>query len=254
MDLNLRGKKALITGGTRGIGRGIADALADEGCDIALCARGGTDVHEAVTALEAKGVHAFGSVADVSDAASLTAWVEAAIRALGGADILVFNVSAQALGRDAASWQTAFATDLMSAVNGVEAALPALRQSESGTILFINSIMGSEHQVMTGGAYSGMKAALHSYAKGLAIDLAAEGIRVNTLTPGAVDFEGSTWHRARGAGVALVDLIMAEQPLGRMGTPEEIGNAAAFLVSPRASFVCGANLVVDGASTRRVHF
>jgi NAD(P)-dependent dehydrogenase (short-subunit alcohol dehydrogenase family) len=254
MDLQLRGKKALITGGTRGIGRGIADILAGEGCDIALCARNAQDVDDAVGALQAKGVHAFGAVADVSDPASLTGWIERAVAALGGADLLVFNVSAQSLGRDAGSWRVTFETDLMSTVNGIEAALPALRKSASGAILFINSIMGSEHQVMTGGAYSGIKAAMHSYSKGLAIDLAPEGIRVNTLTPGAVDFEGSTWHRARGAGVHLVDLIMAEQPMGRMGTPEEIGNAAAFLLSPLASFVSGANLVVDGASTRRVHF
>jgi 3-oxoacyl-[acyl-carrier protein] reductase len=254
MDLHLKSKKALITGGTRGIGRGIADTLAGEGCDIALCARGAEDVGDAVAALKAMGVHAFGAVADVRDQASLTGWVEAAIAQLGGVDILVFNVSAQALARDAESWRLAFETDLMSTVHGIEAALPALRRSGSGSILFINSIMGSEHQVMTGGAYSGMKAALHSYAKGLAIDLAPEGIRVNTLTPGAIDFEGSTWHRARGAGVGLVDLVMAEQPMGRMGTPAEIGSAAAFLVSPRASFVSGANLVVDGASTRRVQF
>jgi len=254
MDLQLQGKKAVITGGTRGIGRGIADILAGEGCDIALCARNGAEVDAAVAALNATGIRAFGGVVDVGESKSLNAWIETAAAALGGIDILVLNVSAQSLSRDAASWRVSFETDLMSAVNAIEAALPALRQSESGTILFINSIMGSEHQVMPGGAYAGIKAAMQSYSKGLAIELAPAGIRVNTLTPGAIDFEGSTWHRARGAGVAVVDKVMAEQVMGRMGTPREIGHAAAFLVSPVASFVSGANLVVDGAATRRVHF
>lgn len=252
MDLRLQGKKALITGSTRGIGRATAERLVGEGCDVAICARHGAEVEEAVAALKGAGAKAVGRALDVRDRAALQGWVEDAARALSGLDILVANASGFAQGASPEAFRTGFEVDLMHTVNAVEAALPWLERSAAGAIVAIASISGVEDYGYGDVSYGAMKASLLFYVKSLARHLAPKGIRANVVSPGTTYFEGGFWHRAEREEPALFAEAMRENPMRRMGTPEEIANVAAFVASPMASFVTGANLVVDGSYTRRI--
>lgn len=251
MDLGLRGRRALVTGGTKGIGRAIAECFAQEGASVALCARNPSEVEAAVAALRGQGVAAFGQALDVADAPALYGFVQAAGDALGGLDMVVANVSALAIGQDEASWNAEFQTDLMGAVRLVDAGLPFLEASDAASITFISSVSGREVD-FAAGAYGAMKAALVHYAQGLAFQLAGKGIRANTVSPGNTYFEGGVWARIERDNPAFFAEALALNPTGRMGRPEEMARAAVFLASPAASFVSGTNLVVDGALTRGV--
>ena len=252
MDLQLKGKRALVTGGTKGIGRAIADTLADEGADVAICARNGDEVDAAVSALGAKGVNATGSAVDVGDAEALRrAGSTPQPEALGGIDIVVSNVSALAIGADEESWKQSFNVDVMGAVRLIEAAMPHLEASDAASIITISSVSGREID-FAAGPYGTMKAALIHYTQGMANQLAAKGIRANSVSPGNTYFEGGVWNQIETGDPELYETALGLNPTGRMGTPEEMANAVAFLASPRASFITGSNLVVDGALTRGV--
>ena len=251
MDLGLKGRRTLVTGGTKGIGRAIAECFAGEGADVALCARNPGEVEEAAIALRSKGVAAFGQAVDISDGPALHGFVEAAAAALGGLDIVVANVSALAIAQDEAAWRAGFETDLLGAVRLVEAALPYLEQSSAASITFISSVSGREID-FAAGPYGAMKAALVHYAQGLAFQLAGKNIRANTVSPGNTYFDGGVWARIERDNPAFFAQALALNPMGRMGTPEEMARATVFLASPAASFVSGTNMVVDGALTRGV--
>jgi len=253
MDLGLKGLKAIVTGGTKGIGRAIADTLAAEGCHVGICARNAEEVTKAVAALEGKGVRSTGAALDVADGPKLKSWIADAARSLGGLDIIVANVSALAVGKDEASWRRAFETDMLGTVNAVEAAMPFLEQSRHGSILVVSSVSGIEIY-FAAGSYGAMKAALINYASGLSTQLAPKGIRANAISPGNTYFEGGIWQQIERNMPDLFKASLALNPTGRMATAQEIANGAVFLVSPAASFVTGANLVVDGALTKRVQY
>jgi NAD(P)-dependent dehydrogenase (short-subunit alcohol dehydrogenase family) len=253
MDLGLAGMKALVTGGTRGIGRAVAEHFAAEGADIAICARDPAQVIEAVKALTSRGVRATGQAVDVSDGPALTAWVAAAAGELGGLDIVVSNVSALSIGQDEASWQAEFDTDMMGTVRAINAAMPFLKQSKAASVVVISSVSGREVD-FAAGPYGVFKAALIHYAKGLSYQLAGSGIRVNALSPGNTYFPGGVWEKIEHGNPELFKSAMALNPTGRMGKPEEMARAVVFLASPAASFITGTNLVVDGALTRGVQF
>jgi 3-oxoacyl-[acyl-carrier protein] reductase len=253
MDLGLRGLRAIVTGGTKGIGRAIADTLAGEGCDVGICARNAAEVKDAVGMLEAKGVTATGAAVDVADGPALKAWVAAAAEALGGLDIIVTNVSALAVGKDEASWQRCFEVDMMHTVRAVDAAMPYLEKSRHGAILVVSSVSGIEID-FAAGSYGAMKAALINYTSGLSTQLAPKGIRANAISPGNTYFDGGIWQKIERDMPDLFKASLALNPTGRMASAQEIANGAVFLVSPAASFVTGANLVVDGALTRRVQY
>jgi 3-oxoacyl-[acyl-carrier protein] reductase len=253
MDLGLEGLGAVVTGGTKGIGRAIAETLAAEGANVSICARSAPEVERTVAGLRERGVKAHGAALDVADAAALKAWVEASAHAFGGLDIVVANVSALAIGQDEASWQKEFEVDMMGTVRLVDAAMPWLERSGKGSIVAISSVSGREID-FAAGPYGTFKAALIHYVQGLAFQLAGKGIRANTLSPGNTYFAGGVWERIRQGNPALYAQALAANPTGRMGTPQEMANGAVFLASPAASFVTGTNLLVDGALTRGVQF
>jgi 3-oxoacyl-[acyl-carrier protein] reductase len=253
MDLGLKGKKALVTGGTRGIGRAIVEQLAEEGCDVALCARSAGPIAETVAALEKRGVRAHGGAVDVSDIAALKNWVGEAAAALGGIDVFVANVSALAMGMDEESWRRGFEIDVMATVFGCEAALPHLEKSGAGAIGGIGSTAMAEIYAPNR-SYSALKATLIPYVKGLARNLAAKNVRANLVSPGNVYFADGVWGTVERNNPEMFKSMLARNPTGRMGTPQEVANAVVFLASPRASFITGTNLIVDGALTQRVQF
>ena len=253
MDLGLAGKKALVTGGTKGIGRSIAEHLAQEGAAVAVCARNPDEVADAVAYLRRMGVPATGRAVDVADGPALKAWVADAATELGGLDIVIPNVSALAISNDDAGWKAGFETDMMGTVHTVEAALPLLHESKAAAIVIISSVSGREID-FAAGPYGAFKAALIHYAQGLALSLAPKGIRANTVSPGNTYFPGGVWEKIEQTIPDLFAQAMALNPTGRMGKPEEMAKAAVFLASPAASFVTGTNLVVDGALTRGVQY
>jgi NAD(P)-dependent dehydrogenase (short-subunit alcohol dehydrogenase family) len=252
MDLGLTGKKALITAASRGIGLSIARGFADEGADVAICARSEGGLESAKKELEARGVRVFAKAVDVSDGAALKAFVAEAAGALGGLDIFVSNASAGG-GMGEQAWQATFDIDVMGAARGVEAGLPFLAKSEAGSIVFISSTAALEYLGVPQ-PYNAMKAALIAHAGDLAQALAKQGIRVNTVSPGPIYFEGGNWEMIKNAMPAVYQGALAQCAIGRMGTPEEVARAVVFLASPAASLITGANLVCDGGFTKGHHF
>jgi 3-oxoacyl-[acyl-carrier protein] reductase len=253
MDLGLRGKKAIVTGGTRGIGHAIASLLAAEGCDVAICARHRGSVDDAVAALARAGVRATGGAVDVADLAALRAWIAEAAEELGGLDIFVANVSALAQGMDEAAWRRGFEIDVMGTVFGIEAALPIIERSDAGSIVVVGSTAMAEVYGPTR-SYAAVKATLVPYVKGLARNLAPKNVRANMVSPGNVYFKGGVWNTVEERNPEMFASMLARNPTGRMGTPEEVANAVVFLASRRASFITGTNLIIDGALTQRVQF
>jgi len=253
MDLGLKGLRAIITGGTKGIGRSIVETLAAEGATVAFCARNAGEVRQAVDTLSEKGHVVHGAVLDIADPASLAAWVGEAAAQMHGIDIVVANVSALAIGADEASWRKGFEVDLMGTVRLVNAAMPHLESSKHPSIVTISSVAGREID-FAAGPYGAFKAAIIHYTQGLAFQLAPKGIRANTVSPGNTYFAGGVWNQIETGNPALFKQAMDLNPTGRMGTPQEMANATAFLASPASSFTTGTNLIVDGALTRGVQY
>jgi 3-oxoacyl-[acyl-carrier protein] reductase len=252
MDLGLKGLNAIVTGGTKGIGLRAADAFADEGANVSICARSAGDVSDTVAKLAKAGVKSFGQAIDVSDKASLEGWVDASANELGGIDIVVANVSALAAAEDSeASWKAEFDIDMMHTVRTVNASLPYLEKSKWPSIVIVSSVSGREID-FTSPAYGAIKAALIHYAQGLAYKLAPKGIRVNSVSPGNVYFKGGIWEHIQINVPDLYKSALALNPTGRMATAEEIARGIVFLASPASSFTMGTNLVIDGALTKGV--
>ncbi len=251
MDLKLRGRRALVTGGTKGIGRACVEAFAAEGADVAFCARNEADVIATAKVIEEMGVRAFGRALDVADGPALKAWVAEAAEALGGLDAVVANVSALAAGPGEENWYTSFEVDLMGTVRLATSALPHLEASGRGSIVAISSVSGREAD-FAAGPYGTMKTAIVGYVSGLAFQLAGRGVRANVVSPGNTYFAGGFWQGIENGDPGLFADSLALNPTGRMGTAEEMARAVVFLSSPVSSFTTGTNLVVDGALTRGI--
>jgi 3-oxoacyl-[acyl-carrier protein] reductase len=251
MDLGLKGRNALVTGGSKGIGWAIAALFAAEGANVAICARNEGEVADAAAKLSAAGVKTWGAALDVADPAALKRWVDDAASNLGGVDALVCNVSALAVGNSPESWENSFRVDMMHTVNGVAAALPYLEKSTAASIAIISSVSGFEID-FAAGSYGAIKAALIHYAKGLSNQLIAKGVRVNAVSPGNTYFEGGIWSNIEKGNPDFFKMAMGLNPTGRMGTAEEVANGVVFLASPLASRISGTNLIIDGALTKAV--
>lgn len=250
MDLGLKGRGCVVLGASRGIGRAIALGLADEGANVALCARQEGPLREAVTDVESRGVTAHGATCDIGNATELTAFLDAARAALGHIDVLVHNASALALTADDAAWDASMAVDVRAAVRACTHVLPWMRERRAGSILLVSSIAAFEATPSPDFAYTAAKAALNAYAKKLALHEAPNGIRVNALAPGSIEFEGGVWAMVRDTNPEFYAMVKASIPSGRMGAPEEVADAAVYLVSDRARWVTGVCLAVDGGQHR----
>ncbi|MDB5517427.1 MAG: putative 3-ketoacyl-CoA reductase [Tardiphaga sp.] len=251
MDLGLKGKNVLVTGGSKGIGLAIAELFADEGANVAICARNAEGVDKVVKALAAKKVKAWGKGIDVADPDALKQWVEGAAAELGGIDAIVCNVSALAVGDTPETWEKSFRTDMMHTVNSVAAALPYLEKSKAASVTIISSVSGFEVD-FAAGSYGAFKAALIHYSKGLSNQLITKGIRVNSVSPGNTYFEGGIWQNIEQGVPDLFKTAMGLNPTGKMGTPQEVAAGVVFVASPVASRISGTNLIIDGALTKAV--
>jgi 3-oxoacyl-[acyl-carrier protein] reductase len=256
MDLGLRGRKAIVTGGSRGIGRAITELLVAEGADVAICARGKEAVDETVAALQGRGVTVFGDAVDVTDAEAFPAWVASAGERLGGLDTLILNASVQPSGEDDATWELTFNSDVMQTVRALRVARPLLAASDmGGSVVAIASITALQNASGPGQmAYGTLKAALLTLNGKMATSLGADGVRMNVVTPGCITFPGSVWDQMAQTMPPVVAGIAKSTVLGRLGEVDEIANAVAFLASPRASYITGASLRVDGGIVKAIDF
>ena len=250
MDLDLHGTRVLVTGGSRGIGRAIVAAFLDEGARVAFCARYADQVRSTAEDLAARG-EVLGSSVDVGDAEALAAWVDASADALGGIDVVVANVSALAIPDTEESWAASLNVDVMHTVRLVRAAMPHLEASDAASIIAISSVSGRESDFASG-PYGTAKTAIIGYVHGLAMQLAPQGIRANTVSPGNTYFEGGVWAGIETGDPELFRSAMELNPSGAMGTPEDVAAPVVFLASAQARRISGTNLVVDGALTRGV--
>jgi 3-oxoacyl-[acyl-carrier protein] reductase len=249
MELGLTGKRALVTGSSRGIGYAGAGALVAEGVRVALTARTAADVEAAADRLRERGGDVVALTGDLTLSADVERVVQGATEAFGGLDILINNVGGGIGGNTDEGWQYTFDVNLNAAVRASRAATPLMQAQRSGVILIISSVSG--WQVGGSPQYNAAKAAEIMYARSLAKELGPDGIRVNAVSPGSIMFEGGGWARRKERdpeGIAA--FIANDMPLGRFGTPEEIANVCVFLCSERASLVTGANIAVDGCQLK----
>ncbi len=253
MDLGLRGRKAIVTGGTRGIGRAIVDLFVTEGVDVGLCARSAQEVDATLAELRRRGANAVGEPLDVRDRESYRSWLERTAQALGGCDIFVPNVSAGGGFDSEDTWHANFEVDVMHTVRGCDVLMPHLEKSGAGSIVIIASTAAIETFVGPM-AYNALKAATIVFAKQLSQHVGHKGIRVNSISPGPIHFKDGAWDRVKATTPDYFNSVVSQMPCGRMGTPEEVARIVAFIASPAASLITGANIVADNGLTKRVQF
>ncbi|MCW2644790.1 MAG: short-chain dehydrogenase/reductase [Pseudonocardiales bacterium] len=253
MDLQLSGRTAIVTGGRRGIGLAIARRLVEEGCHVSILSRESNALAEPLALLADLGLgKAFGATVDLTDGDAYRSCLEGEVARLGGLDIFVHNASGAA-GFDEAGWQRNLQTDIFGLTRAADVVVPAMRASGGGSIVALSSIAAQE-EFSNSNSFGPMKAAMTVFANNLAQRVAADGIRVNIVSPGPVEYAGGSWERVRRADPERFASIVARMPYGRMGTEDEIADVVAFLASPRSSLVTSTNLVADGGYTKRYKF
>lgn len=254
MDLHLAGKKALVTGASRGIGFAIVQALLSEGVTVAFSARGQDGIDAALAALKGKG-EVSGHVVDSADSDAVIAWTQGQADALGGLDIVISNTSAGGgvdMGLD--GWKQSVETDILGTAALIETALPHLERSK-GNIVQIATITATEDHDFPGNpSYGAVKAALVRYMGRIAKQYGPQGIRANTVSPGPIYIKDGVWQWVKENMGDYYERDVQAHPQGRMGTAEEVADAVLFLASDRARWISGQNLCVDGGFTHKVHF
>lgn len=248
MQIRFDGRRVLVAGGSRGIGRSIAIGFASLGASVSICARGKQALDETAAKIGAKGVQVHAANCDLSNASAISAYIADAASVLGGIDILVNNASGFGYADDEAGWAAGINIDIMATVRASRAAIPHLERQGNGAILNISSISGYGPSARSA-PYAAVKAALINYTQSQAIMLAARKVRVNAIAPGSIEFPGGTWEDRRTSNPALYDATLKSIPWGRFGNPEEVANTALFLCSDLASWITGQTVIVDGGQT-----
>jgi len=253
MELGLRGKVTVVTGGSRGIGKAIALGFAEEGSRLSLCGRDATTLDQAAGEIKQRGVEVLTVPVDLTDPGGSERFVQATLDRFGRIDVLVNNAGASRQGElevlTEQDWREVYELNFFSTLRMVRLVVPAMKRQGGGRIINIASIWGRE----SGGAmtYNASKAAVISFSKALARELAPHGVLVNSVAPGSTLFPGGSWdRRQRENPTRIAQFIKDELPLGRFGRPEEIAAVVVFLASERASLVTGACVTVDGCQSR----
>lgn len=252
MDLGLKGKKVIVTGGSRGLGRAALEHFAQEGADVAFFSRNIDQVKAAAKELAAHGGKVFAEALEVAEMPAYAAWLEKAVAELGGCDIFVHNISSSGAGATG-DWDKTFNLDIKSAVQSMETLTPALEASSDGSVIFMSSTAAVE-TFFVPQAFNALKAALITYGKQLSQSLGPKGIRVNIVSPGPISYPGGNWATIKEGKPEFYAATEAQMALGRFGTPDDVAKAVVFLASPASSYTTGTNIIVDGGYTKRVQF
>ena len=250
MELNLANKRVIITGASKGIGKAIASAMAGDGAQLAICARGAESLNVTQKELLENNIKVFSKACDVADKDQLSDFLDESHAALGGIDVLINNTSGFGLTDDEEGWKAGIDVDLMASVRATQKVIPWLEEANGGSIIHVSSISGME--AGSPPAYAAVKAALINHAKTMAQELAAKNIRVNCVAPGSIWVEGGFWNIVKDNNREMYDGVLANIPFGRLGSPEEIADVITFLASERASWVSGITMVVDGVQHKGV--
>lgn len=245
MDMNLAGRRVVVAGGSRGIGRSIALGFAQAGASVSICARGAAALEATRAEIAAHGHPTHAAPCDLADAGAIAAYIPAAAAALGGIDVLVNNASGFGRGDDEESWAASLSVDLMAAVRASQQAMPFLMQGREPSIIHISSGSGLNPSVRTP-AYGAAKAAVNHYTRTQAAALAKHGIRVNCVAPGSIEFPGGSWERRKTEDPKLYNGILNSMPAGRLGRPEEVASVVLFLASSMAIWVTAQIIQVNG--------
>jgi len=251
MELQMRGRKAVLAGASKGIGRAVARALAEEGCDVAICARDQAGIDTLIAELKGKGINAIGESVDMADTEAYRRWVVQACESLNGCDLFISFGSNGGAPASEDTWKGAYELDLMATYRGIDAALPALEKSDAASVVVVSTTVAIE-PAFGPQPYAALKAAVANYAGALAQSLAPKGIRVNTVSPGPILIEDGVWQKIKDGRPEFYEKTLSQVPLGRLGSAEEVANAVTFLASPLSAFTTGTNLVIDGGMTKRV--
>jgi len=250
MDLNLHGKNIVITGGSKGIGKSIALAFAREGSNVAICARGEKALRKTEEEVLQLKVKAYAETCDIADPQALNTFLHGARNSFGSIDVLIHNASALAVGPGLDDWKASLDTDLMAAANACDTVVPWMIENGGGSIILISSISGLESDPSPDFGYTAAKAGLISFAKKLGTLYASKGIRANAIAPGSIEFPGGVWAHLKEAQPEMYEMAKGSIPAGRLGTPEEVADVTVFTASPRAIWINGECISVDGGQHR----